>query len=327
MHALTEAKKQIEQQHLGKGGCHTVAIGYNEEAGEDTGDIAVVCYVGRKLPAGRLVAQGQAVIPPVVQIGQISVLTDVQEMPPPRDLRLYRHQRDAYTSQRVTSHRQCHDAPIPGGVQIAPKGAPWVGTLSGALRYQASGGWRYGALTNAHVSGMNAEGKQMCQPSGNSGWFAKIHRVVDIRFDGQPNYIDAAILDVERTDGKFSPVTHTVQPVQLDIGKLKPSIKKPQLGDRVIKSGRTTGVTRGRCVGVEATSHVGYEEGTAKFERQLIVRADSGEFSAGGDSGSLVLFESTRQPWGLLFAGGGGQTICNPIGFVLDWGNAEFYEV
>jgi hypothetical protein len=57
-------------------------------------------------------------------------------------------------------------------------------------------------------------------------------------------------------------------------------------------------------------------QGTATFEDQLIVRADSGEFSAGGDSGSAVANED-RFLGGLLFAGGDGITIVNRISHVV----------
>ena len=48
-----------------------------------------------------------------------------------------------------------------------------------------------------------------------------------------------------------------------------------------------------------------------------------GTFSAGGDSGSLIVVDSERtddhhKPVGLLFAGSSLYTIANPIGPVLD---------
>ena len=53
--------------------------------------------------------------------------------------------------------------------------------------------------------------------------------------------------------------------------------------------------------------------------QQLAVSGVGGQFSSGGDSGSLVVDAVTRHPVGLLFAGGGlGTTFVNPIGPVLD---------
>ena len=60
---------------------------------------------------------------------------------------------------------------------------------------------------------------------------------------------------------------------------------------------------------------------TARFDNQIIIIP--GTFSAGGDSGSLVVVDSRRtenhhRPVGLLFAGSSLYTIANPIGPVLD---------
>ena len=56
----------------------------------------------------------------------------------------------------------------------------------------------------------------------------------------------------------------------------------------------------------------------ALFCDQMVIRAPSGDFSAGGDSGSLIwTWDSRRCPVGLLFAGGGGYTIANKIHRVL----------
>ena len=88
---------------------------------------------------------------------------------------------------------------------------------------------------------------------------------------------------------------------------------------RVMKYGRTTGQTKGKIYAINATVDVGYDSGVARFVDQIIVTP--GGFSAGGDSGSLVVTDdrkSTRQPVGLLFAGSSLVTIANPIDLVLD---------
>lgn len=325
-----KAKEQIENQFLGKHGVHTVAIGKKKVAGKETSETAVVVYVADKADVNKLRAYGVPLIPQKIVADNTVIPVDVQEMPPPRDLRLHLPEGvfdpTFLISQAQRDQQNCFNCPLKGGVQIAPRNANWVGTLGGAVRYKTdSGEVRYGAITNAHVSGMNAEGQLMCQPHGRADWFAKVHRVVDLHFDGTANYIDCAILDVWREGDAYGSGCHTVKPEQLTLGAINPSVKSPALGDVVTKEGRTTGVTRGRCVGIEATSHVGYDEGTAVFKRQLVVEGLGMNFSAGGDSGSLVMLDSTKQPWGHLFAGGGNQTICNPIAFSLDWGKAEFY--
>ena len=91
------------------------------------------------------------------------------------------------------------------------------------------------------------------------------------------------------------------------------------LGQAVQKYGRTTGLTRGSVSEINATVNVGYSTGTARFVNQIVIIGTKGQFSRGGDSGSLIVTnDENKNPVGLLFAGGGRRTIANPIGAVLE---------
>jgi hypothetical protein len=85
----------------------------------------------------------------------------------------------------------------------------------------------------------------------------------------------------------------------------------------VQKYGRTTGLTTGTITGVNATVLITYDKGQARFVQQVVVTAGSGAFSAGGDSGSLIVTQSGNHPVALLFAGSSTSTIGNPIDLVL----------
>ena len=62
---------------------------------------------------------------------------------------------------------------------------------------------------------------------------------------------------------------------------------------------------------------VNYGVGHGWFVGQMVVQGGSGDFSAGGDSGSVIWkWESGLPPTGLLFAGGGGYTIASPMPWV-----------
>jgi hypothetical protein len=91
------------------------------------------------------------------------------------------------------------------------------------------------------------------------------------------------------------------------------------LGAGVKKYGRTTGLTAGTIDTINAAVNVCYDAecvDVARFTDQLIVTP--GAFSAGGDSGSLVVSnDSVNHPVGLLFAGSDTITIINRIDFVL----------
>jgi len=85
-------------------------------------------------------------------------------------------------------------------------------------------------------------------------------------------------------------------------------IEQAALGMKVQKSGRTTEYTEGVIIGIEASISVSYSQGTALFDGQII----SDIPCAGGDSGSAVLTYGNKLV-GMLFAGGEGITIMNPI--------------
>lgn len=93
----------------------------------------------------------------------------------------------------------------------------------------------------------------------------------------------------------------------------------PFVGMQVGKTGRTTQLTRGGITAVGVTVNVNYGGGrVARFVNQISIRTPGGNFSAGGDSGSLIwTWDARRAPVALLFAGGGGTTFANPITRVL----------
>lgn len=93
------------------------------------------------------------------------------------------------------------------------------------------------------------------------------------------------------------------------------------IGVTVGKSGRTTQLTSGRILDVNASIQVNYGEGrVGNFRDQITIRGNNNmQFSQGGDSGSLIwTWESRRRPVGLLFAGGNEFTFANKIERVLD---------
>jgi hypothetical protein len=98
------------------------------------------------------------------------------------------------------------------------------------------------------------------------------------------------------------------------------------VGQLVKKSGRTTGLTRSKVSGLNATISITYENecagGTAftkTFTGQILVANKASKFLKGGDSGSLMVEDITISPKaiGLLFAGSNTLAIANPIGPVL----------
>jgi hypothetical protein len=109
-----------------------------------------------------------------------------------------------------------------------------------------------------------------------------------------------------------------------DIGVPSSTIVNPAVGLSVAKSGRTTGFTTGTVTSVNTSVSVQYQKNcgsgkkfTVTYTNQVVI--GSGSFSAGGDSGSLIVTNnSSHNPVALLFAGSSSTTIANPIGEVLN---------
>ena len=108
-----------------------------------------------------------------------------------------------------------------------------------------------------------------------------------------------------------------------DIGTISSVVKAPSVGLAVAKSGRTTGFTTGSIASINTNVSVQYQKScgsgkknTIAYTNQVVINSTT--FSAGGDSGSLIVSNNTcHQPVALLFAGSSSQTIGNPIGEVL----------
>lgn len=98
-------------------------------------------------------------------------------------------------------------------------------------------------------------------------------------------------------------------------------------GMEVAKLGRTTGLTRGKVTAFELDNVVvGYDLGNLRFDNQIEIEgAGADAFSAGGDSGSVIVATEACEALALLFAGGDvggsngrGLTYANPLHTVLD---------
>lgn len=108
-----------------------------------------------------------------------------------------------------------------------------------------------------------------------------------------------------------------------DIGTISSVVKAPSVGLSVAKSGRTTGFKTATIATINTSVSVQYQRncGSGKkfvvpYTNQVVI--NSSTFSAGGDSGSLIVSNnSCHQPVALLFAGSSTSTIANPIGEVL----------
>jgi hypothetical protein len=136
-------------------------------------------------------------------------------------------------------------------------------------------------------------------------------RIKPVIKEAAPNLVDGALIEVEKEG---------VLPEILGIGVPK-GVKEAVLDMKVQKSGRTTGHTKNGFVsGIDATVKVSYGEKTALFKEQIVISTPG--FSAGGDSGSLIL-DKEGYAVGKLFAGSPRVTLANHIQKYLDLLQAE----
>jgi hypothetical protein len=202
------------------------------------------------------------------------------------------------------------------------------GTL-GALVQDRKG--RLYILSNNHVLARTNRGHKrelITQPGlvdancmlGTDAAVAALTKRLGIHFGmHSKNVMDAAIAQV--LPGDVDPSGNIV-----GIGTLGTGTVDPVVGLAVQKSGRTSGVTHGVIAAVEVSILVTYDKQcgvgsqTAAFLHQIRITPGAfGDFSQGGDSGSIVVEDTNTCPRvvGLLFAGGGGDTFANPIEPIL----------
>lgn len=213
------------------------------------------------------------------------------------------------------------DRPVPIGVST---GHP--ATTAGTIGCRVTDDTNVYALSNNHVYANEngaSIGDAVIQPGtfdGGTSPADDIGTLFDfepIDFEGGNNVFDAAIASTT-TDllGKATPSN--------GYGTPRSATTVASVGMKVLKYGRTTSQTEGRVDGINATFDVLYSTGVARFVGQIVITP--GGFSAGGDSGSLIVVTDKKgkkvgpdhlKPVGLLFAGSAFHTIANPIEAVL----------
>jgi len=134
--------------------------------------------------------------------------------------------------------------------------------------------------------------------------------------------------NVDASIGQVVPGMVQTDGAILEIGTLSKEIVAASINQLVKKSGRTTGLSRSKVSGLNATVSVAYdnecaggEAFTKTFTGQIIISNRASKFLAGGDSGSLMVEDVATNPRavGLLFAGSSTLAVANPIAEVLSF--------
>jgi hypothetical protein len=301
-----------------------LGIGLKTVQGRRGGDLCLAALVRRKLPRAAL--EPEAIIPDELD----GVATDVVEV----------------GDVQAQASRTSRQRPAPGGVSLGHTRVT-AGTFGCLVRDRSTGDALL--LSNNHVladSNRGQPGDAILQPGTADGGsepddvIAVLERFGEIQFTRQPatcalaswlvRAVNALVawggfhhrleawredpLAVNRIDAAVARPNdeNDVLAEVLEIGPIT-GTRAPELGLRVRKSGRSSGLTSGEISVVETTITVGYGESTAQFGGQIVTTP----MSRPGDSGSILVETGGPRAVGLLFAGSELATIYNPIDDVL----------
>jgi hypothetical protein len=326
MRAVRRAATLHTPALLERTGVVGVGAGKRIRAGTFHSQNCVTVFVSKKQPAGAL-SVSETLPSTVVSPGGRDVGVDVVEFetptaPPPQEsgrrmrIAVAGTGPGAPVSAFIAGLRRL-ERPATGGLSMANALFP-AGTLTFGVRDRFLPAIRY-VLSCNHVLGrMGAAvpGEPIWQPSTLDGGtavdlIARFSRSAPLLFNGiTPEVVDAAI------GVSTNLVTQTVQGLGF-IRSFRPE-NTVLPGEWVNKVGRTTGLTYGRILAVNATIQVDYSAlgfpGKRVFYHRQIVTTGMGAY---GDSGSL-LTDTAGVGVGLLFSGNAsGGTVFNPLEAVL----------
>lgn len=272
--SVKELKKQIEHDLLDQDGVLSVGIGKDSD--------------------------GNDVIAVTVKKGKVQALTLPEQLD---DSQVQINESDEYVIEVLQEvepqvARKGRVRPVVGGIST---GHPEV--TAGTVGYQLTDGDAVYTASNNHVyAAVNkgSPGDSILQPGTADGGTeeSKSAELVDF----------IPIEDGVTVDVAWASPTAQYDNVMTGVGVPEGTPRDPEVGDTIIKSGRTTGVTTGTVQQVDVTVEVNFgEAGTIRMENQFI----TSDMSDGGDSGSAGLHQDSLEPAGHLFAGSSSATVFN----------------
>ncbi len=290
----TEGSKYLKDHNVS-----SIGIGYRIKDGKPTKEIAIQFTVRQKAATDMLESLKTEALPETIMVGGKIIPTNVIQREFTADYRL--------VQEAVTADRKKRLDPIAAGASVSHI-CETAGTI-GCIVYDKHDGTPY-ILTNWHViQGSNGRiGDEVVQPGPFDDNRTHLNRLGKLTRSHLGAAGDCAVATIE--DRKF---TNEI----IDINVKPEKLGEPELGDKVIKSGRTTGITHGIVTRIDTITKLNYggtvgEQEIGGFEIGLDPDnlPDNGEVSMGGDSGSVWLFKSnsgatTNVIAGLHFAGEG----------------------
>lgn len=297
-HALREYVRAHGSAFLADPNVTSVGVGHKMVAGRVTDEVCLQFTVRVKVPAERLSALPTSLLPEQVEVGEHAVATDVVE----------RTFAPAYAvvPEADSDARKVRADPVVPGISVAHPTVS-AGTI-GLVVHDREDGTPY-VLSNWHVlqGDQGRIGDEVLQPGPHDDNRVGRNRLGVLVRSHLGAAGDCAIATVEGRG---------LDPEILELGVAPDEIGDPELGDKVVKSGRTTGVTYGVVTRVDVLSKLDYgaagqrEIGGFEIGPDAGHPATAGEISAGGDSGSAWVFRARNGRTSTVFAGlhFGGET-------------------
>jgi len=281
----------------------SIGIGYKVTDGQERPEISVQFTVNDKQSAPEaLEALGTKPVPKSITVDGVQVPTDVLE----------RRYEPAFhvVAEPVAVERKVRIDPVVPGVSLGNVHIS-AGTVGGIV-YDRADGTPY-VLSNWHVlhGPTGALGDVVVQPGKHDDNRIERNRLGRLVRSHLGIAGDCAIASIE--DRGFDPAITELGVVPTEVGE-------PELGDTVVKSGRTTGLTHGVVRRVDTIAKINYggtiglqNIGCFEIGPDPSHPAPADEISRGGDSGALWMFTTAGRPQtvvaGLHF---GGETDTSP---------------
>ena len=297
--SLKEFVRSKGRDYLSDKNISSIGVGYKRKDGKRTDQISIQFTVDKKASPEVLESLGTNEIPEFIVVNGVEVPTDVIQRNYKTDIKV--------VAEASPSPRKSHINPIVPGVSVASKKVT-AGTIGGIV-FDMQDGTPY-ILSNWHVlNGPEGQiGDEIVQPGPFDDNRVELNRLGKLVRSHLGAAGDCAVASIE--DRSFKEEI-------FELGIKADQLGEPELDDKVIKSGRTTGVTHGIVTRVHTIAKIDYgdpvgeqEVGGFEIGPDEDNLPSNGEISMGGDSGSFWLFKSSNgKPSkvlaGLHFAGEG----------------------
>ncbi|WP_054048138.1 DNA/RNA non-specific endonuclease [Alloactinosynnema sp. L-07] len=290
--ALREFIRTKGSDYLKDPNVSSIGVGYKVRDGKQTKEVSIQFTVAAKAELEALESLDTVALPPSITVGGVEVPTDVLERTYRPDFRV--------VAEAAANDRKVRLDPIRPGVSV---GHPSItcGTV-GAIVYDVETG-KPCALSNWHVlhGHDGALGDTVVQPGTHD----------DNRNDR--NHLGPLVRSYLGVagDGAIAAVEgRAIDPSILELDVVPEELGEPELGDKVVKSGRTTGVTHGIVRRVDTLAKINYggdrgvvEIGCFEIGVDPARKPSDGEISRGGDSGAAWVFKAANGRPGKVLAG------------------------